>query len=124
MACHRISTGLVAAALLALPSQGLRAEPASKVIEEVDFAISCAPMSQQAFKHAAWTLHSFWYPEALKQFTAIAASEPGCAMAYWGIAMSHWYLLWNPPSPAALKAATEAIAKALASPHHMTSESY
>jgi hypothetical protein len=116
MEYHRISIGFVAAALLALPLQGLRADTAPKVIEEVDFAISCAPTSQQAFKHAAWTLHSFWYPEALKEFTAIAASEPGCAMAYWGIAMSHWYPLWYPPSPAALKAGSEAVAKAMAAP--------
>jgi hypothetical protein len=116
MAYHRISTGLVAAALLAFQFQGLRAETAPKVIEEVDFAISCGPMSQQAFKHAAWTLHSFWYPEALAEFTAIAASEPSCGMAYWGIAMSHWYPLWYPPSPAALKAGSEAVAKAMAAP--------
>src|SRR5690348_4935281 len=116
MAYHRISTCFVVAALLALPFQSSRAETAPKVIEEVDFAISCAPMSQQAFKHAAWTLHSFWYPEALKQFTAIAASEPGCAMAYWGIAMSHWYPLWYPPSPAALKAGSDAVDKAMAAP--------
>ena len=81
MAYHRISTGFVAAALLALQIQGSRAETAPRVIEEVDFAIACGPTSQQTFKHAAWILHSFWYPEALKEFTAIAASEPGCAMA-------------------------------------------
>jgi hypothetical protein len=104
MGYHRISIGFVAAALLALPFQELRADTAPKVVEEVDFAISCGPTSQQAFKHAVWTLHSFWYPEALAEFTAIAASEPGCAMAYWGIAMSHWYPLWYPPGPAALKA--------------------
>jgi hypothetical protein len=113
MAYHRISAGLVAAVLLALPYQGLRAETAPKVVEEVDFEISCGPTSRQAFKHAVWTLHSFWYPEALKEFTAIAASEPGCAMAYWGVAMSNWYPLWYPPSPAALKAGSEAVAKAM-----------
>lgn len=122
MAYHRISTGLVATALLALQFQGLRAETAPKVTEEVDFAISCGPAAQEAFKHAVWTLHSFWYPEALKKFTAIAASEPGCAMAYWGIAMSHWYPLWYPPSPAALKAGSEAIAKAIAAPTQTSRE--
>ena len=116
MGYHRISISFVAAALLALPFQELRADTTPKIVEEVDFAISCGPTSQEAFKHAAWTLHSFWYPEALKEFTAIAASEPGCAMAYWGIAMSHWYPLWYPPSPAALKAGSEAVAKAMAAP--------
>jgi hypothetical protein len=116
MGYHRVSIGLVATAMVTLPLQGLRADTAPKVIEEVDFAISCGPNSQQAFKHAVWTLHSFWYPEALAEFTAIAASEPGCAMAYWGIAMSHWYPLWFPPSPAALKAGSEAVAEAMAAP--------
>jgi hypothetical protein len=54
--------GFAAAALLALPFQGLQADIAPKVVEEVDFAISCGPTSQKAFKHAVWTLHSFWYP--------------------------------------------------------------
>ena len=61
-----------------------------------------------------WTLHSFWYPEALKAFTEITVAEPSCAMGYWGIAMSHWYPLWFPPSPAALKAGSDAVEKALA----------
>jgi hypothetical protein len=108
--------GFVAAALMALPSHGSRADTAPKVVEEVDFPISCGPASQAAFKHAVWTLHSFWYPEALKEFTAIAAAEPGCAMAYWGIAMSRWYPLWYPPSADALKAGSDAIAKANAAP--------
>ncbi|MFZ0840955.1 MAG: hypothetical protein WAM77_26130 [Xanthobacteraceae bacterium] len=73
MGYHRISIGLVAAALVTFPLQGSRADTTPKVIEEVDFAISCGPSSQQAFKHAVWTLHSFWYPEALEEFNAIAA---------------------------------------------------
>ena len=52
--------------------------------------ISCGPESQKAFNHAVWTLHSFWYPEALKAFTDITRAELGCAMGYWGIAMSNW----------------------------------
>ena len=81
---------------------------------EVDFQISCGPAVQKKFKEAVWTLHSFWYPEALKGFTAVIEAEPGCAMGYWGIAMSHWYPLWYPPSPAALKAGAEAVEKAVA----------
>ena len=33
-------------------------------------------------------LHSFFFPETVKAFTAIADREPSCAMAYWGIAIS------------------------------------
>jgi hypothetical protein len=117
MAYRRISMGLAAAALLALPMQpGARADPGAKIVEEVDFANSCSPGVQPTFKHAVWTLHSFWYPEALKEFTAVTETEPGCAIGYWGIAMSHWYPLWYPPSPAALKAGSEAVEKALAAP--------
>jgi tetratricopeptide (TPR) repeat protein len=108
---------LAGAALLALPMPPqARADAGTKAVEEVDFAISCGPAVQQTFRHAVWTLHSFWYPEALKEFTAVAEAEPGCAMAYWGIAMSHWYPLWYPPTAASLKAGSAAVAKAMAAP--------
>jgi hypothetical protein len=106
-------SGIVAVAILAaLPiTSGAPAdaqgEASSKATGEVNFPISCTPDSQKMFKQAVWTLHSFWYPEALKGFTDIAKGEPGCAMAYWGIAMSHWYPLWYPPNATALKAAVE-----------------
>jgi hypothetical protein len=85
MTHYRISMGVAAAALLALPFQpAARADTGAKIVEEVDFATSCSPAVQHAFKHAVWTLHSFWYPEALKDFTAVTKAEPGCAMGYWG----------------------------------------
>jgi hypothetical protein len=108
----------LAAALFALSIQpGARADAgpaAAKASGEVDFQISCGPAVQKTFREAVWTLHSFWYPEALKEFTTVTEAEPGCAMGYWGIAMSHWYPLWFPPSPAALKAGAEAVEKAVA----------
>jgi len=114
---HRISTSFVAAGLLALPAlSGARADTGAKIVEEVDFATSCSPTVQHSFKHAVWTLHSFWYPEALKDFTAVTEADPNCAIGYWGIAMSHWYPLWYPPPPAALKAGSDAVAKAMAAP--------
>jgi hypothetical protein len=117
MSNRRISVGFAAAVLLALPMHPeARADTRAKIVEEVDFATSCSPAVQHAFKHAVWTLHSFWYPEALKDFTAVTEAEPDCAIGYWGIAMSHWYPLWYPPSPAALKAGSEAVAKAIAAP--------
>jgi hypothetical protein len=123
MLASRFVLSLAAGAFLALPAlsaaradEPLKGAPAGAgvgpVVEEVNFPISCSPASQKAFNHAAWTLHSFWYPEALTSFSDIAKGEPGCAMAYWGIAMSHWYPLWFPPSEAALKAGSEAVQKA------------
>ena len=118
MTRQRICVLFLAATLFALPVQpGARADAgltAAKASGEVDFRISCGPAVQKTFKEAVWTLHSFWYPEALKGFTAVTEAEPGCAMGYWGIAMSHWYPLWYPPSPAALKAGAEAVEKAVA----------
>jgi tetratricopeptide (TPR) repeat protein len=87
---------------------------ATQATDEVNFPISCSAASQKAFNHAVWTLHSFWYPEALKGFTDIATAEPDCAMAYWGMAMSHWYPLWYPPNAAALQAGSDAVEKAQA----------
>src|SRR5246127_71597 len=84
MAHHRIFMGIAVSVLLAWPLQpGVRADTAPRVIEEVDFATSCRPAVQHTFKHAVWTLHSFWYPEALKDFTAVTEAEPDCAIGYW-----------------------------------------
>ena len=81
---------------------------------EVDFPISCGPAAQKKFNEAVWILHSFWYDEAVKAFTAVTAIEPDCAMGYWGVAMSQWYPLWYPPNAAALKTGSEAVEKAMA----------
>jgi hypothetical protein len=43
---------------------------------------------------------------------AIAQTDPECAMAHWGIAMSVWNQLWAPPRPDNLAAGREAIEKA------------
>src|SRR5215831_7825789 len=104
---------LAATALFALAAQpGARADTGAKPVEEVDFATSCKPEVQPAFKHAVWTLHSFWYLESVKEFTAVTEADPSCAMAWWGIAMSHWHELWAPPTPAELAAGAAAVAKA------------
>ncbi|MBV8510734.1 MAG: hypothetical protein JO289_11255, partial [Xanthobacteraceae bacterium] len=101
--------GCVFAASLA-PAE-LGAEAIGKV-GDVEFPVSCSADAQQQFTRAVALLHSFWYEEAVKAFTGVAETDPGCAMAYWGVAMSNWYPLWYPPSEAALKAGADAVAKA------------
>ncbi len=77
----------------------------------VHFPVSCAPTVQGDFERAVALLHSFWYEEAAKAFTEITTNDPGCAMGYWGIAMSVYYPLWQPPSPAMMQKGAAALAK-------------
>ena len=54
----------------------------------VHFPLSCVPAAQEQFDRAVAMLHSFFYPETVKAFTKITETDPTCAMAYWGIAIS------------------------------------
>ncbi|MFI5106446.1 MAG: hypothetical protein ACHP79_16100, partial [Terriglobales bacterium] len=44
-------------------------------------------------------LHSFAYAPAAEAFADVARQDPGCAVAHWGIAMSYYHQLWQPPLP-------------------------
>jgi hypothetical protein len=108
----RFPTLLLIAALLAPLPAAAHDEPAPAAGEKlgtVHFPISCNSVAQQRFTRAVAILHSFWYEEAAKAFTGVAEADPACAMAWWGVAMSHWYQLWYPPTPAALKAGAAAV---------------
>jgi peroxiredoxin len=45
---------------------------------------------QQMFDQGIGQLHGFWFYEAERTFRQIAAEDPECAMAYWGMAMANW----------------------------------
>jgi tetratricopeptide (TPR) repeat protein len=82
---------IMAAQLAAVPAlaQNEHADHAAgENLGAVHFPISCSPGAQRQFDRAVAMLHSFYYPETIKAFTAIATAEPSCAMAYWGIAIS------------------------------------
>src|SRR5262249_23377377 len=59
----------------------------------VIFPVSCSGPAQEQFNRAVGMLHSFFYPETIKEFQHVLELDPGCAMAYWGIARS------QPPNP-------------------------
>jgi hypothetical protein len=80
----------------------------------VSFPVSCGADIQPRFDAAVAALHSFWYGQALKEFTAISEATPDCAMAYWGMAMSVWNQIWAPPGANNLKRGSDAVARALA----------
>ena len=70
----------------------------------VNFPVpSCSAAVQKPFERGVALLHSFWYDEAYKQFEAVAAQDPHCAMAYWGEAISLYHQLWDRPTPATVK---------------------
>ncbi|SNC60961.1 Tetratricopeptide repeat-containing protein [Hymenobacter gelipurpurascens] len=73
------------------------------------FETSCAATDKADFNLAVSLLHSFEYDEAEKAFANIIDREPGCAMAYWGVAMANYHPLWAPPTPAELAKGTKAI---------------
>ena len=81
---------------------------------KVHFPISCGAGSQERFDVALAMLHSFWYSKAEKAFSDVAAKDPGCAMAHWGLAMTHFHQIWEAPPPDDLKAGVAAIAAARA----------
>jgi len=65
---------------------------------KVKFAISCNAAAQPVFAQGVAMLHSFWFEEADHAFSRVAALDPSCAMAHWGIAMSLYHPLWAPPT--------------------------
>src|SRR5438094_3483872 len=80
----------------------------------VDFKVSCAPEVRPEFVRGVALLHSFFYEEAWRVFTEVAAKDPNCAMAQWGIAMTWWHPIWTPPTPDEMSAGKAAAEKAMA----------
>jgi hypothetical protein len=80
---------------------------------KVHFAVSCLPATQPQFDRAVAMLHSFWYPQGFNAFAEITKSDPGCAMAFWGMAVSRrGNPLVGAPSPQVLKEGLDAASKA------------
>ncbi|MEO6612332.1 MAG: tetratricopeptide repeat protein [Chitinophagaceae bacterium] len=84
--------------------------PADRQLGTVDFVTSCSPGTKKDFDIAIALLHSFEYDEAEKMFAKVIDAEPGCAMAYWGVAMSNYHQVWpSPPSREELEKGSKAI---------------
>jgi len=86
----------------------VRGEKLGRVI----FKTSCSPEAQKQFERALAMQHSFFFPETVKAFTAIPETDPSCAIAYWGIAISQRpNPLVGPFDAATLKRGLEAVEK-------------
>ena len=90
-----------ALALLAGPAlaDGLHAGHAAGAVH---FPVSCSAPAQAGFDRALTLLHHMTYPQAREAFAAVVATDPDCAMAHWGIAMTLFQPLWpTRPGPEA-----------------------
>ena len=106
------------AGIYSLASGGALAHDESKSaakpekLGRVLFKTSCTPEAQKQFERALGMLHSFFFPETVKAFTAIPETDPGCAIAYWGIAVStRPNPLVGPFDAATLKRGLDAVEK-------------
>src|SRR5689334_1187995 len=79
---------------------------------KVHFPTTCSKAVRSEFESGVAMLHSFWYEEAQKAFEGVAAKDPGCAMAHWGIAMSVYHPLWGAMPATSLQRGREEMAAA------------
>jgi tetratricopeptide (TPR) repeat protein len=85
----KIIAALIASALSLPVSVVLGHEDAKREkLGKVLFKTSCSPAAQKEFERALAMLHSFWFPETIKAFSAIPQTDASCAIAYWVLAVS------------------------------------
>ena len=124
-----LPSAVVLVSLLLSPAVPSAQEPAHHPagspdeVGRVTFATTCSEAVQADFERAVAMLHSFWFAESARAFQQVAAADPACAMAQWGIAMTE---MGNPmarvlPPPEALRtglAASERAVQLAASQSH------
>ena len=81
---------------LGFVSPGRAQESADQKLGTVHFETSCNETAQRRFDRAMRYQHSFWYTASREIYEETLKADPGCAIAYWGIALSY---LNNPHSP-------------------------
>ncbi len=79
----------------------------------VNFPVSCSEPAQVEFNRAVLLLHHMTYPQAREAFEKVVATDPRCAMAHWGVAMTLFQPLWpTRPRQAALQRGWDETQKA------------
>lgn len=89
---------LLAALLCCTPhlaAQEHHHELSAEEVGSVHFPTSCAKAVQLSFDRAVALLHSFQYEDTRKAFEEISQKDASCAMAQWGVAMTHYHGLWR-----------------------------
>ena len=115
-----ISSATLAAVLALVSARDAAAQhqhaPAAEKLGSVVFATSCSAAAQPQFNRAVALLHSFEFLRAIEAFGATLKTDPSCAMAEWGIALSRWSNPFavgiRPPAP--LRQGRDAVERAKA----------
>ena len=116
---HHISSSALVALLIVVAPAGAQdhdhpaGDPAQ--LGSVSFPVSCDAEVQPRFNRAVAMLHSFWFDAAAREFEEIAAADPACAMAHWGLAIT---MMGNPMTRAAPSASSLAAGAAAAARAH------
>jgi hypothetical protein len=113
LACIALVASLSTVSLALAHDAGESAEPAER-LGVVHFEISCTPEAQRQFDRALAMLHSFWYPETVKAFTGVTQTDPDCAIAYWGLGLSHRPNPFAPPYATSLQRGWDVVQRGIA----------
>ena len=108
------ATFCLTAAAVSISSGTSPQSAASPQLGQVSFSTSCAAEARASMEMGVALLHSFQYQQADQVFSEAAKSDPKCAMAYWGKAMTRYEQLWEFPSRRALKRGADDIQRAQA----------
>ncbi len=92
--------------------------PEGDALGTVDFPTSCDAEAARELELGLALLHHMNYVKAESVFLAAAQTDPDCALAYWGAAMTYVHPLWpDTVSPEKHQAGQELLAKANAAAH-------
>ena len=87
---YRVSLGLIAIVAASPIAAQHEQHGGKEALGRVSFPTSCAAAVQPEIDRAVAMLHSFWFDATHKAFDKIAAADPSCAVAHWGVAMTMW----------------------------------
>src|SRR5271167_3666428 len=107
----RILVSLFCVAIFCAPASRCQDEHhhdlSGEEVGSVHFSTSCSKTVGGNFNRAVALLHSFQYEQSRQTFLQVSVQDPQCAMAQWGIAMSHYHGLWGNGDTASGRAALQ-----------------
>jgi Tfp pilus assembly protein PilF len=114
----RFIMAVIVAATLAVKAHahegmpGMSGRVSSEPLGSVTFENSCKPQVKARLNLAVALLHSFWLDEAQRAFRDVAATDPQCAIAQWGVAIASLHQINGDLSAADIEAGSAALARA------------